>query len=215
LKLERTLSDLVNQAFAFTPAETCPVANHPAPHAHSSTQAVITPVESQRDSATGELRHATPTPTGLCPPRFVPGRNPVGVDLSRTHFPRVARGSQPWAGGHNPVGIARQHYRARPRSRRRRCVNSARSATSPTRPTPCPQRRLISCGRPPLPACPSRRLQHNRVCLVLDKQLSTTSGKGAEHSSSTVQRLVEKLCADPYWKRNGVKCPQGQFMNWA
>jgi hypothetical protein len=48
------------------------MANRPAPHAHPSTQAVITPVESQRDSATK---------------------------------PRVARGSQPWAGGRNPFGI--------------------------------------------------------------------------------------------------------------
>jgi hypothetical protein len=34
LKLERTLSDLVNQAYALTPAQTYPLANHPAPHAH-------------------------------------------------------------------------------------------------------------------------------------------------------------------------------------
>ena len=32
-------------------------------------------------------------------------RNPVGVvDLS-VHLPRVARSSQPWAGGRNPFGI--------------------------------------------------------------------------------------------------------------
>src|SRR6266850_1947804 len=31
--------------------------------------------------------------------------NPVGVENSALHLPRVARSSQPWAGGHNPVGI--------------------------------------------------------------------------------------------------------------
>ena len=33
--------------------------------------------------------------------------NPVGVVLICFRFPRVARSSQPWAGGHNPFGIAR------------------------------------------------------------------------------------------------------------
>ena len=33
------------------------------------------------------------------------GRNPVGVGIYRDGTPRVARSSQPWAGGRNPVGI--------------------------------------------------------------------------------------------------------------
>src|SRR2546427_9876206 len=33
------------------------------------------------------------------------GRNPVGVVAIPRHAPRVARSSQPWAGGHNPFGI--------------------------------------------------------------------------------------------------------------
>src|SRR5882762_832799 len=32
--------------------------------------------------------------------------NPVGVETDATRKPRVARSSQPWAGGHNPFGIA-------------------------------------------------------------------------------------------------------------
>jgi hypothetical protein len=34
MTLERTGSDLVNQAYALTPAQTYPLANRPAPHAH-------------------------------------------------------------------------------------------------------------------------------------------------------------------------------------
>jgi hypothetical protein len=33
--------------------------------------------------------------------------NPVGVGSDLFSFPQVARFSQPWAGGHNPFGIAR------------------------------------------------------------------------------------------------------------
>ena len=43
------------------------------------------------------------------------GRNPVGVVGSFRRSPRVARSSQPWAGGHNPFGIARN---SGPRRRR-------------------------------------------------------------------------------------------------
>jgi hypothetical protein len=32
------------------------------------------------------------------------GRNPVGVEKCSQRFPKVARSSQPWAGGHSPVG---------------------------------------------------------------------------------------------------------------
>src|SRR5437773_8842288 len=33
------------------------------------------------------------------------GHNPVGVEKRFARYPRVARSSQPWAGGHNPFGI--------------------------------------------------------------------------------------------------------------
>src|SRR6266704_7004290 len=50
-----------------------------------------------------------PTPTGLWRGRPVVGHNPVGVEpTSPPGFPRVARSSQPWAGGHNPIGIDRR-----------------------------------------------------------------------------------------------------------
>ena len=35
-----------------------------------------------------------------------PGHNPVGVGEDFTRVPRVARSSQPWAGGRSPVGAA-------------------------------------------------------------------------------------------------------------
>ena len=35
----------------------------------------------------------------------IPRRNPVGVVGFWDIFPKVARASQPWAGGRNPVGI--------------------------------------------------------------------------------------------------------------
>src|SRR6266581_6645397 len=50
-----------------------------------------------------------PTPTGLWRARRFVGHNPVGVEpISPPGFPRVARSSQPWAGGHNPIGIDRR-----------------------------------------------------------------------------------------------------------
>src|SRR5205807_10654056 len=59
----------------------------------------------------GFVRQTSPTPTGLRPFRFpvsgAVGRNLVGVAFPLRRFPKVARCSQPWAGGHNPVGIAR------------------------------------------------------------------------------------------------------------
>jgi len=53
----------------------------------------------------GELRWDAPTPMGL-PASASPlyRRNPVGVDRARP-FPRVARGSQPWALRRNSFGI--------------------------------------------------------------------------------------------------------------
>jgi hypothetical protein len=50
------------------------VANHPAPHAHSSTQAVITPVESQRDSATKPRVASRELPWVNCATRPQPQR---------------------------------------------------------------------------------------------------------------------------------------------
>src|SRR5213082_2441087 len=47
----------------------------------------------------------TTTPTGLRLRAAPTGHNPFGVDTYRRDFPRVARASQPWAGGHNPFGI--------------------------------------------------------------------------------------------------------------
>ena len=71
--------------------------------------------ESQRDSVSkprvARREHTLGMPrVGYQPQRgcvrpLAPGwRNPVGVDRRRTSFPRVARASQPWAGGHNPFG---------------------------------------------------------------------------------------------------------------
>jgi hypothetical protein len=36
-----------------------------------------------------------------------PGHNPVGVEETANHLPRVGAGRQPWAGGHNPFGIGK------------------------------------------------------------------------------------------------------------
>src|SRR5213593_551207 len=41
-----------------------------------------------------------------CGPAARDGQNPVGVVVYSRRFPRVARALQPWAGGHNPFGIA-------------------------------------------------------------------------------------------------------------
>ncbi len=40
------------------------------------------------------------------------GHNPFRVVHFSTVFPRVARSSQPWAGGHNPFGIGKGRMRA-------------------------------------------------------------------------------------------------------
>src|ERR1039458_7438466 len=49
-----------------------------------------------------------PTPTGLRLQATTGGRNPVGVGAFWSSSPRVARCSQPWAGGHNPFGIEKR-----------------------------------------------------------------------------------------------------------
>src|SRR5258706_16131070 len=47
-----------------------------------------------------------PTPTGLCPlSPHGQATTPLGLPNSYTSEPRVARSSQPGAGGHNPFGI--------------------------------------------------------------------------------------------------------------
>ena len=46
-------------------------------------------------------------PNGVAAFRPTHGHNPVGVGRMRAGFPRVARASQPWALGRNPVGIQR------------------------------------------------------------------------------------------------------------
>ena len=58
-----------------------------------------------------ELGRANPNGTGRGRPRHVGqatnrgGHNPVGFEGLWGRLPRVARSSQPWAGGHNPFGI--------------------------------------------------------------------------------------------------------------
>jgi hypothetical protein len=63
--------------------------------------------ESSKDSPTLKgLKHPTrPTEARKQP---VPRYNPFRVEHASATQPRVARGSQPWAGGYNPVGIERR-----------------------------------------------------------------------------------------------------------
>src|SRR5437899_136634 len=44
-------------------------------------------------------------PIGVVSEGVERGHNPVGVETRFARFPRVARSSQPWAGGRNPFGI--------------------------------------------------------------------------------------------------------------
>ena len=71
------------------------------------------PAQSPRLRGTSYLGETSsgnsPTPTGLWLLRAQPRRNPVGVGSLFCGGPRVARSSQPWAGGHNPFGMARRH----------------------------------------------------------------------------------------------------------
>src|SRR2546423_3754474 len=75
--------------------------------------------ESQRDSGTKPRVASNELPWGNEDDEYNPERvaapcdgntqcrrNPVGVVDRWRGVPRVARSSQPWAGGHNPVGIA-------------------------------------------------------------------------------------------------------------
>ena len=82
------------------------------------THELVPPLgESQRDSVTqpsgcrvGEATLGThgqsfPTPTGLRHFVVSADTTPLGLKKNFMSFPRVARASQPWAGGRNPVGI--------------------------------------------------------------------------------------------------------------
>ncbi len=58
----------------------------------------------------GESIDELPTPTGLRPtdgdrPAKDSDSTPLGLRIFKQRCPSVARSSQPWAGGHNPVGI--------------------------------------------------------------------------------------------------------------
>src|SRR5205814_6227235 len=53
----------------------------------------------------GPQRAKVPTPTGLWPTTAIFATTPLGLRSLRFGFPRVARSSQPWAGGLNPFGI--------------------------------------------------------------------------------------------------------------
>jgi len=71
----------------------------------------------------------TDNPIGVAPSPPTSAATPLGLRKPRRRQPRVARASQPWAGGHNPVGIARTAAWPRSISRkalaltqRRRCV---------------------------------------------------------------------------------------------
>src|SRR5206468_9097315 len=47
----------------------------------------------------------TSYPDGVVPSGHDVGATPLGLKAAFSQFPRVARSSQPWAGGHNPFGI--------------------------------------------------------------------------------------------------------------
>src|SRR5258708_38216167 len=53
----------------------------------------------------GSTALETANPNGVVAPVCGRGRNPVGVEERCWQIPRVARPSQPWAGGLNPFGI--------------------------------------------------------------------------------------------------------------
>ena len=53
----------------------------------------------------GVAKKKVPTPTGLCPACRDQVATPLGLRAVPARFPRVARASQPWALGQNPVGI--------------------------------------------------------------------------------------------------------------
>src|SRR5436190_19022995 len=61
----------------------------------------------------GKRRRCFTTPTGLRPgcAAVAGGRNPFRVGIDRTHDPRVARSSQPWALLRNPFGIRQKNWR--------------------------------------------------------------------------------------------------------
>jgi hypothetical protein len=66
----------------------------------------------------------------LCPPLTRTGATPVGVDVVRGRLPKVARASQPWALGRDPVGVGKRCRAslaiAPGRSREAQAANSSR-----------------------------------------------------------------------------------------
>jgi hypothetical protein len=93
------------------------VANDPAPQAHPpacdkisrlNPKGILSQSPGLRAASYPGLtvRDSVPTPTGLWPPHAQSkATTPLGLAVGSTTFPRVARGSQPWAGGRNPFGI--------------------------------------------------------------------------------------------------------------
>ena len=104
-----------------------------------------------------------------------------GCKTSRSP-PRVARSSQPWAGGHNPVGIGatggflcgrsfRQHYGSIPL---RVCANKLPAATPPT---------PSSSHSTPASTAPPRPSPHSaiRACLSPSPPLADSPARAARH----------------------------------
>jgi hypothetical protein len=91
-------------------------------------------------------------------------RNPVGVDnIPSARLPRVARGSQPWAGGHNPVGIEEP------------CKIQPCAATAIAHSTSQPGLQQVktadrSVGQPGLPANPANQTTDIPTNLAMTKQ---------------------------------------------
>ena len=80
----------------------------------------------------GKGSRQRPTPTGLRREAGTGGRNPVGVGVSWRNSPRVARCSQPWAGGHNPFGIDPEATQATPWARQNaECRKAGQSHPKP------------------------------------------------------------------------------------
>ena len=74
----------------------------------SQRDCILQPRVASRRATLGTFANQSPTPTGLCLSDPRRGHNPVGVVTIWAGQPRVARPSQPWASGRNPVGIQRR-----------------------------------------------------------------------------------------------------------
>ena len=66
-----------------------------------------------RGATLGNARQTQTTPTGLRPParRATMSQRRWGCETLTTRTPRVARASQPWAGGRNAVGVEKPETR--------------------------------------------------------------------------------------------------------